>query len=324
MNELKKFIDDLGRIPIIPLIGNPGAKIIGKSLKDCLTNAETQASALVALYKEIQPDGMFAMMDLTVEAEYLGCELIFNENDPPAVLQPAFEKIHDIEKLFANKNTGGRMPLFAEVIEKVKRVIDVPICAYVIGPFTLAGQIMNLGLAMKSTRKSPKFLHMALKECSRIIIEYIKLLEDAGVDLVCILEPSAMMISGNHFNEFSGQYCEDIISKGISRMSVLHICGDTNHLIPEMLSTKPDGLSLDKQVNLADIQGTINDGTVLIGNIDPVGVLTFSDPKTVEKESVKIIDSMKEKGNFIFSTGCDVPQEAPLENLKAMMSVKNI
>jgi uroporphyrinogen decarboxylase len=163
-----------------------------------------------------------------------------------------------------------------------------------------------------------------LAKSTELIINYINLLEDAGADLICILEPSAMMISPSLFPEFSGKYCRKIISEGITKMSVLHICGDTNHLISEMQATGPDGLSLDKQINMAEVYPKLTNNTVLIGNIDPVSVVTLGEPVTIRKQSEEMTKAMAGKKNFIFSTGCDVPQDAPLENLKAMMSVRDL
>ena len=98
----------------------------------------------------------------------------------------------------------------------------------------------------------------------------------------------------------------------------------TNHLISEMESTGPNGLSVDKQVNLPEAYSKLNGDTVLIGNIDPVTVITFEDPETIREKSTEMVKGMEGKKNFIFSTGCDVPQDAPIENLKAMLSVRNI
>ena len=324
MNKLNQFIEEMGRVPVVPLVGNPGARLIGKTLKECLTDAPTQIKALLTLCEAIKPDALFAMMDLTVEAEFLGCGLNFPENDPPAVRHPVLTDVARVADVFANKTIGGRMPLFAEVVSGLKQAIDIPVCAYVIGPLTLAGEIMDLVRVMKATRKAPAALHQVLARSTGLIINYIHLLEDAGADLICILEPSAMMISPSLFPEFSGQYCRKIISEGITKMSVLHICGDTNHLISEMLATGPDGLSLDKQINMPDVYPKLTHNTVLIGNIDPVSVVTLGDPAAIRKQSAEMIKAMAGKKHFIFSTGCDVPQDAPLENLKAMMSVRDL
>ena len=215
------------------------------------------------------------------------------------------------------------MLLFADVVNALKRSVAVPVCAYVIGPLTLAGEIMDLVRVMKATRKNPAQLHQVLEHCTELILAYVALLEQAGADLVCVLEPSAMMISAAQFPEFSGRYCQKLFAEGISGMRVLHICGDTNHLIPEMEKTGADGLSLDRQVPLPQAYDTLRGDTVLIGNIDPVSVLTFGDAAAVRSKSLELVRGMQGRENFILSSGCDIPPPAPVENIQAMVSVRN-
>jgi uroporphyrinogen decarboxylase len=102
-------------------------------------------------------------------------------------------------------------------------------------------------------------------------------------------------------------------------MSVLHICGDTNHLIAEMEKAGSDGLSLDKQVDFPSAYDALQGDTVLIGNIDPVSVMAFDDADSVKRKSKGLLDAMGERKNFILSTGCDVPPNAPIANIRAMM-----
>ena len=85
MNRLSRFVETLGRIPVIPLAGLPGVSLTKKSVKVNLTRADIQVETLRALYEKVRADAMFVMMDLTVEAEYLGCGLKFPENDSPSV-----------------------------------------------------------------------------------------------------------------------------------------------------------------------------------------------------------------------------------------------
>ena len=319
MNPLKRFIDDLGRTPVVPLMGLPGIQLTGISINEALFNAQNQISSLLALSRAVQPDALFTMMDLTVEAEFLGSDLKLSDEDLPAVSGHILEDEADLEVIFGDKPTGGRMALFAEVVSGLKDELDIPVCAYVIGPLTLAGELMDITVVMKATRKNPELLHRVLANSTRVIMGYASLLENAGADLICILEPSAVMMSAKIYWEFSGRYCSKIISEGIAGMSVLHICGDTNHLIAEMAKTGANGLSLDKQVDLPSANDCMGGDTVLIGNIDPVSVVNFDDEEMVKRKSRALYRSMNARNNFILSTGCDVPPNAPIENLVAMM-----
>ena len=215
------------------------------------------------------------------------------------------------------------MGVFADVVFNLKKKLNIPICAYVIGPYTLAGELMDINNVMRATKKEPEFLHEVLQNVSQIITNYIAILETSGADLICLLEPSAMMVSPQIFNEFSGKYCKKIITEGINVMSVLHICGNTNHIINEMEKTGADGLSLDSQVKLPEIYDYLKTDTALIGNIDPVSIVTFADSESVHRKSRDLMRAMHSKSNFILSTGCDIPANAAIENIQAIMSVKD-
>jgi uroporphyrinogen decarboxylase len=324
MNRLSRFIENLGRTPIIPLAGFPGISLTGRSMKDNLTDADTQMKTLIALYKEIQPDAMFTMMDLTVEAEFLGCDLRFPEDDSPAVKDHVLKNVEDVESLFDGKTIGGRMPLFAEVVTGLKRELNVPICAYVIGPFTLAGELLELGQVVRAIKKNKERLHRVLPKTADIVTNYASLLALAGADLICILEPSGVMLSPSQFEEFSGNYCKRVFSSGLPTMKVLHICGNTTHLISKMEEVGPDGLSLDSVVHFPQIYDVLKSDTVLIGNLNPVALLMQGTPQKVKSQSEELLKSMRRRKNFILSSGCDIPQSAPIENIRAMMSVRGL
>ena len=100
---------------------------------------------------------------------------------------------------------------------------------------------------------------------------------------------------------------------------ILHICGDTSHLVKNMCATGAQGLSLDSPVDLARAAREVDPDVVLIGNIDPVGVMVQETPEGVRRAVRALLDSMEPYENFILSTGCDLPYETPFENIDAFM-----
>jgi uroporphyrinogen decarboxylase len=63
----------------------------------------------------------------------------------------------------------------------------------------------------------------------------------------------------------------------------------------------------------------VDPDVVLIGNVDPVGVMLNGDADQVADAVRKLLDSMSDVENFILSTGCDLPYETPHENIDAFM-----
>jgi len=54
---------------------------------------------------------------------------------------------------------------------------------------------------------------------------------------------------------------------------------------------------------------------VLIGNVDPVGVMLNGSADEVANAVRKLLDEMSDVENFMLSTGCDLPYETPHENI---------
>ena len=101
-----------------------------------------------------------------------------------------------------------------------------------------------------------------------------------------------------------------------------HICGNSTHLINGMVNSGVSALSLDSAaagVDLPAIARRISQNVILIGNISPVGSLLHGTPADVQRDVLFLLKQMDLYSNFILSTGCDLPQEIPLENLDAFM-----
>ena len=56
---------------------------------------------------------------------------------------------------------------------------------------------------------------------------------------------------------------------------------------------------------------------IVMGNIDPVGVLRSGTPETVEKAVTELMERCGRYPNFLLSSGCDIPPVTPLANLQA-------
>ena len=64
---------------------------------------------------------------------------------------------------------------------------------------------------------------------------------------------------------------------------------------------------------------TVPPDVVVIGNLDPVAVVAHSTPQEVYAATRELLDSMSKYSNFILSSGCDLPPETPLDNIRAMI-----
>lgn len=101
---------------------------------------------------------------------------------------------------------------------------------------------------------------------------------------------------------------------------VLHICGDSTHLLGGMAASGVDGLSLDHPVDLSNAMEAVPESMLVIGNVDPVGVMMEAEPAAVMEVARSLIERFGGKQNFVLGTGCDLPIETPLENIDALFA----
>jgi len=309
------------RTLVIPLLGAPGVKLSNTTLKENLTDEDIQLRTIKLLAEKFHPDGIFPFMDLTVEAEALGLDINFSENENPAVRDHSIKTEEDLESVrLRYRGISGRMPLFIKVVEGLSKDLSIIKGAYTIGPFTLAGELMGVGELSMNVILNPDLAHKFIEFTTSVIKDYAEALLDAGADIIAVLEPSAVMLSPKQFEEFSGRYFSRLVRE-LKVPLILHICGDTTHLLEKMSETGAVGLSLDSLVDLKEASRVVPGSIALIGNLDPVGVFLRSTPEEVAIATRNLLEKMRGVNNFILSSGCDLPIDTPLENIEAFMRV---
>ena len=318
-NRFLEWAEALGRTPVVPLLGHPGAPLTDTTLKANLTDPDTQVRSLKALEEAVRPDALFCFMDLTVEAEALGCGIDFPDNVPPSVRHHPVTGEDRLSLMDMGTDLIGRMDVFVDTVRKAKEVLDVPLCVYTIGPFTLASQMMGVENTCVACAMDPKFVVKLVERSTEVVTKYASALVDAGADVYCMLEPSAALISGRHFRKFSGPFCKEVFDATSKAWSVLHICGKTNHLLKGIVETGAEALSLDADVDFPELAKECPDDVVLIGNTNPVLTVMQKSPEEIREAVLGLRRGMKDHKNFLLATGCDLPLETPLENVKAFV-----
>lgn len=304
---------------VVPLAGYPGIQLTQSTIKQNEFNAELQARSLYKLVERTQPDVAFMMMDLSVEAGALGLPVRFPLVESATIEWHPVKSVADLEQFkVIDPLYDGRVWVFVETVRLLKKKLDLPIGAYVIGPFTLAGLMMGATDMAMATIDSPDVVSATVNFCEQVVIDYAKALQEAGADMICILDPTSVILSPQAYWQFAGRSVQNVIQH-LDTRTILHVCGNTTHLIPMFCQTGTQGLSLDSVVPMAEACCLMPPEVVLIGNLDPVRVLLTGTPELVRRETHKLLEEMRPFPNFIMSTGCDLPAEAPLANIIAMI-----
>jgi uroporphyrinogen decarboxylase len=300
---------------VVPLAGYPGAQLTKSTIKQNEFNAELQARSLYKLIECTRPDMAFPMMDLSIEAGSLGLPVRFPLEESATVEWHPVQTVADLDQYKVIEPLyDGRVWVFVETVKLLSSWVNIPIGAYVIGPFTLAGLMMGATNIAMATVDSPDVLGATVNFCEQVVIQYAKALQEAGAQAICILDPTAVILSPKAFWQFAGRSLENVV-RHLNKPTILHVCGNTTHLIQSMCETGVQGLSLDYAVSLPELAPKVPEDVVLIGNVDPVRVMLQGTRGDVVKATTELMEAMQNYPNFLVSTGCDLPAETPMENI---------
>jgi MtaA/CmuA family methyltransferase len=293
----------------IPIAGYPGTQLTCSSVKQNMFNAELR----------VQPDAMFTMMDLSIEAGALGLPVRFPLDESATVEWHPVKCVADLDQYkVIDPLYDGRVWVFLETVRLLSKRLQIPVGAYVIGPFTLAGLMMGASDIALATVDTPDVVLAAVNFCEHVVIEYARALQAAGAEIICILDPTAVILSPDSYWTFAGRSVEGVV-RHLATRTMLHICGNTTHLVEGMCRTGVQALSLDSLVSLPAIAPRVPEDVVLIGNVDPVGTMLQGDRAGVHQATTALLHAMREHENFIMSTGCDLPAETPIANIAQLV-----
>ncbi len=311
---------------VAPLMGFPGLQLSGSTVKLAQQNFGEHYKALRMLVNKFKPDIIFPLMDLSVEANALGRYTIFPQEDSATVMKQSFNIAELTMQKQVNIAYDSRLMGYVETMKLMNIGFseDVLKGAYVTGPYSLASLIMGADDAVMATILDPEKLTTLCEFTTKKIQEYVRLLIGAGAQIICILEPSAVMLGPDQFEQFSSQFVHHINNsvKYTEVATIYHTCGNTMHLIDKMVEAQVDAISLDSPeagVDLPRVAEKVKGEVIIMGNINPSGNIFKSNPETVKKDVKELLKVMEPFPNFVLSTGCDLPQETPIENINTFM-----
>ena len=311
--------EETERVPWVPFAGIHAGKIIGADAVQVLTDEETLVKALLEVNRLYKPDGQPVIFDLQVEAEILGCELTWAEDNPPSVSShPLADTMTVPCKCTLPKPEDGRLPMILSAMRRMKAEVGQNTALYglICGPFTLASHLRGNDLFM-DMYDDEDFVHELLEfcaECGRRVAGYYI---QAGMDVIAVVDPLVSQVSSGHFEEFLNgpfsslfQYIRDQ-----GALSSFFVCGDATRNIEVMCKTAPDSISVDENVDLPAAKQITDKYHIAIGgNIPLTSIMLHGTQQDNMKYVVELMDKIENKKNLILAPGCDMPYAVPVEN----------
>ena len=305
----------------LPILSFPAAQKLGVTVDELVKSSELQARAMETVAKETDTLAAVSLMDLSVEAEAFGATVRFSDDEVPVVIGQLVadeDAANDLEIPTLDK---GRASVCVEGIRLAKeRIKDKPVLAGIIGPYSLAGRLMDVTEIMYLCYDEPDTVHIVLDKVTEYLINYGKAFKEAGADGIVMAEPLAGIMSPAMADEFSVPYVKRIVDALMDEnfAVIYHNCGNAVcEMLDEILSQGASAYHFGNAVDMKTILERVPADTVCMGNIDPVSQFVDGTPDSMKNAVKELLDKCGSYPNFILSSGCDIPASASWDNINA-------
>jgi [methyl-Co(III) methanol-specific corrinoid protein]:coenzyme M methyltransferase len=294
---------------------------IGIRFAEVHTSGENLARSAMKNAEKYGLDAAIIPYDMCTIAEALGRGTSLYKDSEDILYPTVPEKWKTLEEVNVPDDflTRARMPEVDKGFEILKSKGDLAVGAWVLGPFTQAGQVIELDLLLKGVKKNKEAVEAFLDKMTDLTIKAAKHYESIGADYLTVRE------MGSGTDLLSPKMWKWLIQPNLTKIfeainipTVNHICGSTDMIIEMMNECGADALSVDQKNKVAESRKKLGNDVLIFGNFDPYGTLVQGDPSAVEGVMKKCID----EGVDAVWPGCDlwpdVREESMINYVKAV------
>jgi uroporphyrinogen decarboxylase len=309
---MRRYTD---RVPVTILIGPFCSRLTNYSVKEILQDAKKSSEAHLAFFDRFAPDSVIIYNDIYLEVEALGCELEFPEDD---ISHPKTVLLDDKSRLARLKipdpKRDGRIPYFIEVCQQVSAQVRKTAAVGLghSGPWNIAMHLRGTEALLLDTFSDPTFVHNLMKFSTEVVRTIGDALIEAGFSpSLGEAAASCSLISPQIYREFIKPYhkalCSYFRSKG--SFPALHICGEIDLIMEDIIDTGINFLSLDAPSSLQRLIEIGSGKVTVMGNI-PTTFFRLGTRLEMEKAIRDCIETAAEGSGYILASGCEIPMDS--------------
>ena len=325
--NMKQWVAGLLAAPAkkpMPVLSFPAIQMMGITVKELISSSDLQAKGMKLVADRVDAAASVSLMDLSLEAECFGSVIRFSDDEVPTVIGSVVSSEEEADALAIPEIGAGRTSIYIEAIAKaVKLIEDRPVLAGVIGPFSLAGRLMDVSEAMIYCYEEPDMVHTVLDKATHFLIKYCLAYKDAGANGVVVAEPLAGLLSPALAEEFSAEYMKKLVDavQDEEFLVVYHNCGNcTIQQIDSILEIGAPILHFGNAIDMEKMLEHIPAHVVAAGNVDPAGQFRNGTAASITDATKELMQRCCKYPNFLISSGCDIPPLAKWENIEAFFA----
>ncbi len=304
-----------------PILMQFAAEYIGSNYGLFASDYKVLVEANLRCMDDFGLDMLGLISDPYRETSAFGAKIKYVSDGVPRCLDLIVNNIDDVKALkipdvYKAERTLDRIKA-SEVLSKTTGG-NIPIIGWIEGPLAEACDLTGIENMMMQLMIDPDFANRLMDKCMQTAKDFAKAQIETGCEIIGMGDAICSQIDTETYNTYVRDRHKEIISyiQDLGGNIKLHICGDTNHLLPSYSDFNLDMIDLDWQVDIGHARSVLGEKVILTGNINPVTVQNISHD-AVYKLSRNLVEKHKAE-RFILAAGCEITPLTSSKNLKAM------
>ena len=311
------------RVPVFPLLMFFAQKRLGVSYREFATNGHVLAEAQINIRGTFGVDAITACSDAFRITADLGADMVFPENQTPFAASPLVVTRGDLDRLVRPDplNPKTRMNDRIRATQEMVKAVgdDCLVLGWVDMPFAEACSVCGVSAFMLMLYDDPLLAHQLLEVLTPVVIDFCLAQLEVGTPMIGAGDAAASLLSPKLYREFALPY-EQRVCGAVHKAGgtvKLHICGNTTHILGDMVHSGADLFNVDHVVDFSTARRVYAGAQVCFkGNLDPVADMLQAVPEACQAQASNCI-RMAAGTRYMLSAGCEVPGDTSDEVFKA-------
>ncbi len=298
----------------------------GRTFMDVVRTPALAAEVTIQPVRRYGLDAAILFSDILTIPEALGIEVTFPKGVGPR-LHPTVTTAAEIAALPPG-DVRGTLAYVAGAVRETRRQLgeETALLGFSGAPWTLACYMIEGGGSKSFSTirammyRDPETLGALLDKLADLVIDYLRMQVEAGVDAVQLFDTWAGELRREDFDRVVMPSTQRIIDALKSDGTpIVHFAKHPGHLLESGLAARPTAVGVDWRVDLADAAGRAAEvGVAVQGNLDPAEL--FADPTWITRRVREMHDAVGGRTGHVMNLGHGIWPSTPISGVEAFVA----
>ncbi|MCX6255610.1 MAG: uroporphyrinogen decarboxylase family protein [Bacteroidia bacterium] len=307
--------------PFHPIIMRWAAKYAGIKYRDFCLDPFAKCKAMILCARDFGIDWVTVMSDPWAEASAFGIQIEYPEDNLPVDIGGHLPDAKTASRIkhfnpLDNSRCSNRLTEIREFRKYAENEFFV--AGWVEGPIAEYVDLRGASNASVDLFLEPEAVEKSMDIIVECALEFISLQIKAGAHCIGIGDAFCSQIGPELYNQFAFRRQKRLVNYIHSEgaLAKLHICGNTESILKEMIQTGADIIDIDHLVpSMESFVPLLNHNQVFSGKADPVSIIQEGTPEIIKQTVIN--DFRQAAGRCIISAGCEITPGTFIENMRA-------